>query len=255
MLLVMDVGNTNIVLGVYEGDTLAHYWRIASRIERTGDEYGILLANLFQLKQVDATKISGVILASVVPPVGSALVRAVRRYLGLETLVVRPDMKSGLPISDESPTGVGADRLVNAVAAFDQVGHAAIVVDFGTATTFDMIGQDGAYLGGSIAPGLNSSLDALFEKTAKLPRIELRHPEKVIGQNTEEAMRSGLYWGYVGLVDGIIERMKAEAIFDQIHVIATGGLAKLIARDSRGIDDVDDMLTLTGLRLLYQRNR
>ncbi|ABK43986.1 pantothenate kinase [Magnetococcus marinus MC-1] len=255
MLLVMDVGNTNIVLGLYEGDQLAHSWRIASRIERTGDEYGILLANLLQLKQVDAHGINGVILASVVPPIGSALVRAVRRYLGLETLVVGASMKYGLPLSEESPSGVGADRLVNAVAVFDKVAHAAIVVDFGTATTFDLIGEQGIYLGGAIAPGLNSSLDALFEKTAKLPRIELFHPERVIGKTTEEAMRSGLYWGYVGLVDGIIERMRVESGFANIHVTATGGLAKLIARDSRCIDDVDDMLTLTGLRLLYQRNR
>nr|CRH06356.1 Type III pantothenate kinase. Coenzyme A biosynthetic pathway [Candidatus Magnetococcus massalia] len=255
MLLVIDVGNTNIVLGLCDGDKLAHYARIATRIERTGDEYGIIIANLFALKGIKLTDVHAVIIASVVPPVQSALQRAIRRYFAITALVVGPDMKSGLPITDETPQGVGADRLVNAVAAYETVGHAAIVVDFGTATTFDLIGPDGAYLGGAIAPGINASLDALFEKTAKLPRIELGQPEKVVGKNTETAMRSGLYWGYVGLVDGLISRMLEEAAFERITVIATGGLAKLIAKDSQTIDKVDDMLTLQGLRLLYQLNR
>ncbi|MEO5366438.1 MAG: type III pantothenate kinase [Magnetococcus sp. WYHC-3] len=255
MLLVVDVGNTNIVLGVYEGERLAGHWRIGTRVERTGDEYGILIADLFKLSNFDPRSLAGVIVASVVPPVEAAFVRVLRRFWGLKPLIVGPGLKTGMPIRYDNPKEVGADRIVNAVAAYEQFKCALIVVDFGTATTFDLVSPKGDYLGGAIAPGLALSLEALFEKTAKLPRIDLAKPERVVGRDTVSSMRSGVYWGYVALVDGLIDRMLAESGFESVRVIATGGLARLISGESRRIEVVDDFLTLTGLRLLYERNR
>ncbi|MBF0341205.1 MAG: type III pantothenate kinase [Magnetococcales bacterium] len=255
MLLVLDIGNTNIVLGVYEKERLTQHWRIATRAGGTADEYGILLSNLFQLAGIDPREVTGAIAASVVPPVEAAVLGGVKRYLRVSPLVVGPGFKTGMAIRYDNPREVGADRIVNAVAAYHRLQSAAIVVDFGTATTFDLIGPHGEYMGGAIAPGLGISMDALFERTAKLPRVECVRPASVIGRDTVGAMQAGMYWGYVGLVDGLITRMMAEAGFTPVRVLATGGLARLIARESALIEEVDEFLTLTGLRLLYERNR
>ncbi|MBF0308979.1 MAG: type III pantothenate kinase [Magnetococcales bacterium] len=255
MLLVIDIGNTNVVFGVYRGADLARHWRISTRTDRTGDEWGILIAELFSRAGLAVEEVTGVVIGSVVPPVQAALVRAVRRYLRVSPLLVGPGIKTGMSIRYDNPKEVGADRIVNAVAAFDKVKGPAIVVDFGTATTFDLVNPQGDYLGGAIAPGLGLSMDTLFEKTAKLPRIEFARPGSVIGRDTVGSMQSGLFWGYVGLVDGLIERMVAESGFSGVRVLATGGLARLIARESRHIEIVDAYLTLTGLRLLYEMNR
>ena len=254
MLLVIDIGNTNIVLGVYREKVLLRHWRIATRVEQTGDEYGILIANLFQLAAISLNQVKVAIIASVVPPIQSALVRVFNRNLGISPLLVGPGIKTGMPIRCDNPREVGADRIVNAVSAFAKVQQAVIVVDFGTATTFDLINDQGEYLGGAIAPGLNLANSVLSEKTAQLPRVDLTRPQTVIGRNTVDSMRSGLYWGYVGLVDGLIERMIIESTFDSVRVIATGGLARLIAEESKCIELVDEYLTLTGLQLLYEQN-
>lgn len=255
MLLVIDIGNTNIVLGVYQKETLVRHWRIGTRAYGTADEYGILLANLFQLARIAPHEVTGAIAASVAPPVEVAVMAGVKQYLRVTPLLVGPGIKTGMVIRYDNPREVGADRIVNAVAAFHRLQGAAIVVDFGTATTFDLIGPQGEYLGGVIAPGLGISMDALFERTVKLPRVECVRPATVVGRDTKGAMQSGLYWGYVSLVDGLITRMKAESGFEQVRVLATGGLAGLIARDSALIEEVDEILTLTGLKMLYERNR
>lgn len=255
MLLVVDIGNTNTVLGVYQDEELVRHWRIATLLERTADEYGILIASLLHLENMALTDLTGAIVCSVVPPVQSSVMRAVKRYLNITPLLVGPGIKTGISVRYDNPREVGADRVVNAVAAFHLYKQATIIVDFGTATTFDMINDKGDYLGGAIAPGLGMSRDALFEKTSKLPRIELAKPPKVVGKDTVSSMQAGLYWGYVGLVTGVIERMSEEASFDPLRVIATGGLAKLVAADVPRIEAVDEFLTLTGLKLLYQRNR
>ncbi|MBF0191772.1 MAG: type III pantothenate kinase [Magnetococcales bacterium] len=255
MLLVIDIGNTNIVLGVYQKERLTHHWRIGTRAGGTADEYGILLTQLFQMAGLEPRKVTGAIAASVVPPVETAVLGGVKRYLRVTPMVVGPGIKTGMAIRYDNPREVGADRIVNAVAAYHRLQGAAIVVDFGTATTFDLIGPQGEYLGGAIAPGLGISMDALFERTAKLPRVECARPVSVVGRDTVGAMQSGLYWGYVGLVEGLITRMVAEAGFAPVRVLATGGLAPLIARESALIEEVDEFLTLTGLRMLYERNR
>ncbi|MBF0186674.1 MAG: type III pantothenate kinase [Magnetococcales bacterium] len=255
MLLVIDVGNTNIVLGVYEGPRLVRHWRIATRVERTGDEYGILIVNLFRLSGLDLGQVQGVIIGSVVPPIQSALIRTLRRYMTITPLIVGPGIKTGMSIRYDNPKEVGADRIVNAVAAFECVKSAAIVVDFGTATTFDLVADNGDYLGGAIAPGPGLALDALFEKTAKLPRVELAEPKSVIGRDTVTSMQSGLYWGYVGMVDSLIDRISEESELPGIQVIATGGLARLITKETQKIDRIEEFLTLDGLRLLYERNQ
>ena len=254
MLLVIDIGNTNIVLGVYQEKVLLRHWRIATRVEQTGDEYGILIANLFQLADISLDRVKFAIIASVVLPIQSALVRVLKRNLGIVPLLVGPGIKTGMPIRCDNPREVGADRIVNAVAAFELVKGAVVVVDFGTAITFDLISSQGEYLGGAIAPGLGLVTSALSEKTAQLPRIDLAKPRSVIGRNTVNSMQSGLYWGYVGLVDGLIQRIIMESNYDPVRVLATGGLARLIAKESERIEKVDEHLTLTGLQLLYERN-
>lgn len=254
MLLVIDVGNTNTVLGLYQGEVLAHNWRIATDKARTGDEYALLLHELLRLAEVPFRAIKDVIISSVVPPTQYALETLCHKYIGRPPYVVGPGIRTGMPILYDNPREVGADRIVNAVAAYERWSCSLIVVDFGTATTFDCVSAKGQYQGGAIAPGLKISAEALFERASKLPRVELARPAQVVAKNTVQSMQSGLYYGYVGLVDGIVGRMKQE-LRDSPKVVATGGLAGLIAGDSQTIDEVDPDLTLEGLRILYLRNK
>lgn len=254
MILVVDVGNTNIVLGLYEGQSLRHHWRLSTNRSATVDEYGVMIHNLFQLAGVRAEQIEGVILSCVVPPIMNTLERLFEAYVGKQALVVGPGIKTGLNIRYENPREVGADRIVNAVAGIEQYGTPLVVVDFGTATTFDYIDASGAYLGGAIVPGIGISAEALYQRAAKLPRIELSKPKTVIGRNTVAAMQSGIIYGYAGQVDGIVKRIRQE-FGVQPRVIATGGMADLIAGESETIETVDSLLTLEGLRIVYERNR
>jgi len=251
-LLVVDVGNTNVVLGVYDGDELLRSWRLATARERTADEYGILVKQL-----TDGTingSLEGVIVSSVVPPLNSAIATMIEKYFGVEPLFVEPGVKTGIAIQVDNPQEVGADRIVNCVAVHEKYGGPSIIVDFGTATTFDVVTADAKYIGGVIAPGINISAEALFARAARLPRVDIRRPPTVIGTNTVVNMQSGLYFGYLGLVDGILTRMKRE-VPGVKKVIATGGLAALLARDSEHIEEVDEDLTLRGLKIIYDRNR
>ncbi len=251
-LLVADVGNTNIVLGIYRGDDLIASWRLSTARDRTSDEYGIVARQLIEGAMSD--RLDGAIVASVVPPVNSAIDGMIRAYFNLEPLFVEPGIKTGLSILTENPLEVGADRIVNAVAAFDIYGGPTIVVDFGTATTFDVVSARAEYLGGVIAPGLTISSEALFARAARLPRVDIRRPHHLIGTNTVASMQSGIYYGYLGLVDGILARLKAE-IPDLKAVVATGGLASLMADDSEHIEAIDQELTLKGLKIIYDRNK
>lgn len=254
MLLCIDVGNTNIVYGIFQGDTLIHQFRVESSRGRTSDEFAVVLRELLRMVDVDVSAIDAAIVASVVPSLTEPMCALVQRAIGREALVVGPGIKSGMPILYENPREVGADRIVNAVAAFDRYKQGLIVVDFGTATTFDCVTPKGEYLGGVIAPGIQISADALFSRAAKLPRVEIAKPQKVVGRNTLHSMQSGIVYGYVGLVDGIVKRLTAELGYP-CKVLATGGLASLIAPLSEAIEEVDPILTLVGLRLLYERNR
>ncbi len=254
MLLVIDVGNTNTSLGVYEGERLVNHWRLTSARARTTDEYGVHARNLFSLAGIDFKVITGVAIASVVPPLNFALKRMAEVYFNRTPLFIDHTIETGVKILYDPPSDVGADRIVDAVAAIHKYGAPCIIVDFGTATTFDAINERGEYLGGVITPGINISADALFERAARLPRVEIKRPATVIGTSTVGSMQSGLYYGYAGLVDGILKRMLAE-LGGQPHVIATGGLARLIATGSELIQTVDDTLTLEGMRIIYQRQR
>ena len=253
-LLTIDAGNTNTVLGVHEGADLRAHWRLTTRREQTADEYGILVRNLFAASGIDPRQALGVALASVVPPLTPVLVTLARQYLGLEPLVVEPGVRTGMPILYEPPSDVGADRIVNGVAALAAYGGPVIVVDFGTATTFDVVTRKGEYVGGVICPGVGISADALFQRAARLPRVDVRNPGRVIGRSTVGSIQSGMYFGYAAMVEGIIARIRAE-LGEPARVVATGGLAESLAGDIPSIEAVDPVLTLTGLRLIWERNR
>ena len=256
MLLVLDVGNTNIVAGVYKGEELLVHWRISTDRQKTADEYGMSLYNLFAYSKMAMEDVEAVAISSVVPPLIVPLSRMCERYFGKQPLVVGPGVKTGVCIKYENPREVGADRIVNAIAAYEKYKErgAMIVVDFGTATTFCAIAANGDYLGGAIAPGIGISTEALFQRAAKLPRIELIKPKSVICRNTVTSMQSGIIFGFVGQVDEIVRRMKQE-LGGEAFVVATGGLANLMAQESGTIDVVEPFLTLEGLRLLHERNR
>jgi type III pantothenate kinase len=253
MILVVDVGNTNIVLGLYKGKTLTRHWRLSTNRSSTVDEYGILITSLFQIAGIQAADVDGVILSSVVPPLMRTLEELFVKYVGKHALVVGPGIKTGLNIRYENPKDVGADRIVNAVAGIEQYGAPLVIVDFGTATTFDYVDESGAYIGGAIVPGIGISAEALYQRAAKLPRIELTKPRTVIGRNTVAAMQAGIVFGYAGQVDGIVRRIMKEFNV-QPKVIATGGLAELISAETETIEKVDPLLTLEGLRIIYERN-
>ena len=267
MLLALDVGNTNTVLGLYQlqpdgaaESGLAAHWRVSTHRTQTADEYGVLFSNLFNLHGLATTDVHHIIISSVVPPVESTLQQVCESYFKVKPLFVEPGIKTGMPVLVDNPSELGADRLVNAIGAFEKYGGPAIIVDFGTATTFDVVSARGEYLGGVISPGLGISADALFSRAARLGRVDIKRPPRVIGTTTVTHIQSGLYYGYIGLVDGILERMIAELGADPHEpaapkILATGGLARLIAEDSRYISTIDDMLTLDGLRLVFERNR
>jgi type III pantothenate kinase len=255
VLLALDIGNTNIAIGLFDLPArLVGDWRLDTRASRTGDEYAALLSELFHLAGLELGTVKAAIISSVVPPAMFPIEQLCRRYLHLEPMIVGPGIKSGMPILYENPREVGADRIVNAVAAYRRWPGGAIVVDFGTATTFDVVTSRGEYAGGVIAPGLSLSADALFSATAKLPRVEIARPRTTVGRTTVASMQSGLVFGYAGLVDAIVDRIKAEVDFSP-RVVGTGGLARLIAKETRTIDECDEMLTLEGLALLYERNK
>ncbi len=254
MLLAIDVGNSNILLGVFKGEKLLHEWRLLTEPEKTVDEYGILFQSLYRSEKLAVEDTKDIIISCVVPPLLGTLEELCKKYFHLTPLIVEPGVKTGMPIHYDNPREVGADRIVNAISAYEKYKKSLIIVDFGTATTFDSVSAEGEYLGGAIAPGIAISTEALFHKASKLPRVELVRPKTVIGKNTVASMQAGIIYGYVGLIDGIVNRMKEE-MGDSPLVVATGGLAQLIAAESAAIEEVNEFLALEGLRIIYNRNK
>jgi type III pantothenate kinase len=259
MLLVLDIGNTETEVGLFpwrEDGTVAPeltaQWRISTSQKQTVDEYGVLIRQLFAMRGLEMGAVRGIIVASVVPPLESQVRQMCERYFGVKAMFIEPGIKTGMPVHYDNPTEVGADRIVNAVAAYEKCKQSCVVVDFGTATTFDAVSAKGEYLGGVIAPGIGISAEALFVNTARLPRVDIKRPPHVVGSNTVHSLQSGLFYGYAGLVDGILERVLNE--LGPARVIATGGMAQFIASGSRYLSEIDDALTLTGLRIIWERN-
>jgi type III pantothenate kinase len=254
MLLAIDIGNTNVVLGVFEGESLRESWRIGTKSSITADEYAVIVKDLFAFSGSDFRQIDGIIISTVVPPLLSIMTEMSRKYFKIDPMVVTSELKTGITLSYENPREIGADRIVNAAAAFKLYGGPLIIIDFGTATTFCAVTANGEYLGGAITPGVKISAEALYQRAAKLPRVELTRPRTIIGRDTVSAMQAGILYGYAGLVDGIVERMKKE-LSPEARVIATGGLAELVTPETKSNIEVRPNLTLEGLRFIYDANR
>ena len=255
MLLVIDIGNSNIVMGTYVNKELMKHWRVSTDRQKTGDEYGMLINDLFRYQGIELSDVKDIIISSVVPPLLVPFAKMCERYFNIKPLIVGPGMKTGIVLHYENPRAIGADRIVNVVGAFDQYGGPSIVIDIGTATTFDVINESGDFMGGVIAPGIMASSEALISSTAKLPGVELVPPKNIICHNTIHGMQAGIIFGYVGQIDEIVRRIKIEYGDDNMKVIATGGMATMIYKESNTIDKIDHFLTLNGLRVLYERNK